>query len=45
MFEVVYEVVILKRNSRQNATWAFFFVNVYESNLPVKAYLRRKTHF
>ena len=33
-----------KWNSRQNTTEAFF-VNVYESNLRVKAYLWRKRHF
>ena len=38
------KISALKLNSRQNATQALF-VNIYESNLRVKAYLRQKRHF
>ena len=37
-------IILLKWNSRQKATEALFAIE-YESNLRVKAYLRRKRHF
>ena len=39
------ETKVLKWNSHQNATKKAFFVNVYESNLRIKALIWAKRHF